>query len=140
MSERKMSNCEQDIRNLLDTFYEILSGRSDEARDWAKFRQLFFHDAHLRVIRPSTQRDIAVTDSVDSYIVRVGAFLQEHDFYEYGSSYRIEVHGDLAQVYSRYEARTSKHTAEPLKRGTNLVQLVCVDSAWEIASMLWQDD
>jgi hypothetical protein len=135
-----MSNCEEDIRDLLDTFYGILSGRTGDARDWAKFRQLFFHDAHLTALRARAQRHSAMTDSVHSYVARVDAFLQEHDFYEYGSSYRIEVHGDIAQVYSQYEARTSKHAAEPLRKGTNLVQLVCFDGAWEIVSMLWKDD
>ncbi|UCE59486.1 MAG: nuclear transport factor 2 family protein [Phycisphaerales bacterium] len=135
-----MSNSEEDIRSLLDTFYRILSGRRDDARDWAKFRQLFIHDAHLTALGAHAQRHITVTDSVDSYIARMDPFLQEQDFYEHGSSYSIGVHGDMAQVCSRYEARISKNATEPRRKGVNLVQLVCVDGVWGIASMLWQDD
>ncbi|QVK17652.1 hypothetical protein KHQ81_12475 [Mycoplasmatota bacterium] len=77
---------------------------------------------------------------VNQYILKVRNFLREHNFYEYGLNYEIKTYKNIANVYSKYEAKKSKEHEEIIKRGVNLIHLLNDGSGWKISNMLWQDE
>lgn len=124
-----------EIKRLIDNFYEIISGKTGEERNWSDFRALFFANAHLIPMKS----DIKEPLDIESYISRLDNFLRTKDFYEYALNYGIEVFGNIAHVYSEYEAKISLKDDKPIKKGINLVQLINIGAQWKIVNMLWQD-
>lgn len=132
---------DKEIKKLIDSFYEIISGKAGQARDWERFKLLFFDNARLIPHKFDQDKNcITIPHDINSYITRLKGFLEKNDFYEYGYKYRIEQYHNIAQVYSTYEAKTSPNASKLLKKGTNLVQLINNGIEWKIINMLWQDD
>ncbi len=127
----------QSITNVINGFYNIISGKATEKRDWACCKKLFTEDANLKIIDKKVN---ALQMDVDTYIIRVGNFLKENDFYEYGLNYKIEIFRNIANVYSEYEAKKSLSDEAIIKRGVNLVHLYDDGNGWKISSMIWQDE
>ena len=132
--------CNFEIEKLIERFYSIISGKKEEDRDWNSFKSLFFTNSHLMSVKYNSNNECITTpQDVESYIIRLEKFLRTNDFYEYGFNYKINVLGNIAYVYSEYEAKTSLECNIPLKTGVNLVQLVKHDNKWKIINMLWED-
>jgi len=133
-------NNEVEIKYLIDKFYDIISGKPEEERNWESFKSLFFTNAHLMSTRFNGNKEcISLPLDIEAYISVLDKFLKTKNFYEYGLNYEISVFGNIAHVYSEYEAKTCLDDNTPIKRGVNLVQLVSDKGEWKIVSMLWQD-
>ncbi|WP_066495773.1 hypothetical protein [Abyssisolibacter fermentans] len=131
----------QCITNIINEFYNVISGKANEKRNWTYFKTLFTEDAKLKPIRINEKKELtALQMDINTYILTVGNFLKEHDFYEYGLNYKIETYKNIANVYSEYEAKKSKEHEQIIKRGVNLIHLYNDGSCWKISSMLWQDE
>lgn len=132
---------ENEIKCIIDKFYEIISGEAGEERKWDEFRTLFLSgDSSLAPMRFNAEKKcITQRFDVESYIARLNSFLINNDFYEYGFNYEIKQLDSIAHVYSEYEAKRKKEDKEIMKQGKCLVQLVHDGQAWKIHSMLWQD-
>jgi len=129
-----------EIKKLIDNFYIIISGKSGEERNWDSFRKLFYSNAHLMSAKFNSGNECTTMPvNVDSYILGLDRFLRVNDFYEYGLNYKINIFGNIAHVYSEYEAKRSLKDNEPIKRGINLVQLIYDEDRWKILNMVWQD-
>lgn len=129
------------IQERIDAFYRIISGRAGQERNWEQFRTLFYPDARLTPNQRNTNNQFcAVAYDVEKYIARLSGFLGQNDFYEVGFIQRVEVYGDIAQVYSTYEARVTETSDEILKTGVCLVQFIYCSEGWKIISMVWEDD
>lgn len=134
-------NNEEKIREVIDTFYDILSGDTGSERNWHDFKKLFFPDARLIPVAFSDSGErVTTTYDVETYIQRLTTLLEKHDFYEYGYNYKIRCHGHIAQIHSLYEAKNNKTDPVPIKRGTNLIHLIFDGSEWKIVNMLWEDN
>ncbi|MFZ5351932.1 MAG: hypothetical protein ACOZCL_04300 [Bacillota bacterium] len=129
-----------EVESIIDKFYEIISGKTGEAREWDMFRALFFTNAVLTPMKYADGECITKVCSLESYIEGLSKFLDKNDFYEYGLNYRIEIYGNIAQVYSEYEAKRTKEDVNIIKSGVNLIQLLNDGKVWKISSMLWQDN
>ena len=57
------------------------------------------------------------------YEANTTPFFAENDFYEVETSRRIDLFGNIAHVWSGYEARRSPDDAQPERRGINSIQL-----------------
>jgi hypothetical protein len=133
-------NNELEIKELIDSFYAIISGKSEEERDWDSFKSLFFSNAHLMSVRFDNYKEvISFPVDVQTYISGLEKFLKTKDFYEHGFNYEIHIFGNIAHVYSEYEAKASLEDITPIRSGVNLVQLINAGDRWRILNMLWQD-
>ncbi|QVK17660.1 hypothetical protein KHQ81_12515 [Mycoplasmatota bacterium] len=131
----------QRITKVINEFYRIISGKSNEKRDWVYFKNLFTKDAIIKPIIINEENEVlSLQIDVNQYILKVNNFLKEHDFYEYGLNYEIKTYKNIANVYSMYEAKKSKEHEEIIKRGVNLIHLFNDGSGWKISNMLWQDE
>jgi hypothetical protein len=132
---------EQQIGAVIDEMYAMISGPAGP-RDWSRQRNCFLPDA--RQIRTSVGEDGRSAMKVmglDDYARDTQPFFDASAFYEVETERRIDVFGNIAQVWSRYEARSSPDEAEPERRGVNSIQLFRhPDEGWRIVAMIWDNE
>jgi hypothetical protein len=131
----------QDIPRLVRAIYECISGPAGAPRDWARFRHLHRPEAlSLRtVVLPdgSTRADVFTQDR---YIADVEPFFAANDFHEIDIGHRIERFGQVAHVWSLYEARPAPDSPVLLKRGANSIQLCHEQGRWWVVSTIWDNE
>jgi hypothetical protein len=77
----------------------------------------------------------------ESYRADTQAFFAANDFFEVEIARRIDVLGNMAHVWSLYEARRAPDDAMPERRGINSIQLYRDEAgAWRIVSMIWDNE
>ena len=78
---------------------------------------------------------------IDEYARDVAGFFAANDFYEVETSRRIDLFGNIAHVWSAYEARTAPDDDTPERRGINSIQLFNhPDMGWRIIHMIWDNE
>jgi hypothetical protein len=136
------------VDHLVTSLYEVISGAAGKPRDWRRFRSLFLPDGRLGVIRPETpatkdapaRRGDAVFLTPDMYVERDDPYFKTHGFFERSIANRVEVFGNLVQVWSTYESRHAEHDSQPFARGINSIQIVKAQGRFWIASVLWDEE
>jgi hypothetical protein len=133
------------IDAIMTTVYEVISGPSDQERDWDRFRTLMHPEARLI---PTGERD-GVTSanvfSVDDYVEVAGRSFRESPifqgkgFYEVEAARRVERYGSIAHVWSTYESRLDPSEA-PFARGINSFQLMWDGERWHVMNILWHQE
>ena len=122
------------IQATVDGIYAVISGPVGAPRDWDKMRALMTQDARLTPIGAEGHR----SHSIDGYIERSEEFLLSQGFFEIETGNRIEIYGNLAQVWSAYEGRTGSADGPVFVTGINSFQLVKTEDGWKVFSILWQ--
>jgi len=132
---------EDAIGALIAAMYASISGPAGP-RDWRVQEALFHPEA--RMIRTEIAADgrarLRIMDR-DAYRENTAPFFAAHPFYEVEIDRRTDIFGDIAQVWSAYEARTDPLDPAPERRGVNTIQLARdAEGAWCIVSMLWDNE
>ena len=79
--------------------------------------------------------------SLDEYARDTERFFEASDFFEIETARRIDVFGNIAHVWSQYEARRSPEERMPERRGINSIQLFRdPDLGWRIIHMIWDNE
>ena len=129
------------IGAVIDEMYAMISGPAGP-RDWSRQRAVFHPDS--RQMR--TGVDAAGTPwikimSQAEYEADVTPFFMANPFFEVEIARRIDVLGNMAHVWSLYEARTAPDDAKAERRGINSIQLYKdADRGWRIMSMIWDNE
>lgn len=136
-----MSREHPHIEEVINAFYRLISGSQTDTRDWEALCELFANGAAvLSYTRSANTEEASQALPIGTYIERLRGSLNGRSFFERGLDYRITIHGDIAQVCSRYEAAENAEWDPITKTGTNLIHLVRQGSAWRIAGMVYQND
>lgn len=131
----------QQIETLVQAVYACISGAAGAPRDWDRFRALHRPDARsLRTVIDADGRPRAESFGVEDYIANVTPFFAANAFFEIETASRIERFGQIAHVWSRYEARPAPDSPTLLKRGANSLQLFNDDRRWWIVSTIWDNE
>jgi hypothetical protein len=136
------------IDAILRTIYETISGPAGP-RDWAKERTLFAAGAIL--VPPATPpvdlgsaahspRRIPNVMDLEEWIASRSPFFESTDFFEEEVARRTFHFGNVAHVFSVYEARRRSGDPEVLWRGINSVQLSHDGERWWIVSIAWDNE
>ena len=129
------------IGAVVDEMYAMISGPKGP-RDWSRQANCFHPDA--RQIRTSIDPDGRATFrsmGLDDYARDTTPFFAANDFFEIEIGRRIDVLGNIAHVWSAYEARTALDDAAPERRGVNSIQLFKdSDLGWRIMAMIWDNE
>ncbi|MCC6907712.1 MAG: nuclear transport factor 2 family protein [Phycisphaerales bacterium] len=126
------------VEVLVNTAFETISGGRGEARDWDKYRDLFFPDARLYSAQVMGDTAVVGGMTVDEFIAREQKYLEGSGYFEKPISLKIEEFGHIAQVRSVYESRRRAEDEAPYTRGVYSIQLVESGGRWWILNMLWQ--
>ncbi|MBO9697661.1 MAG: hypothetical protein J7499_15820 [Sphingopyxis sp.] len=132
---------EQAIGAVIDEMYAMISGPKGP-RDWSRQANCFHPDA--RQIRTWIGEDGRATFrnmSLDDYARDTTPFFAGNDFFEIETGRRIDILGNIAHVWSAYEARASLEDALPERRGINSIQLFRDPAdGWRIMTMIWDNE
>jgi hypothetical protein len=132
---------EEAIGNVIDEMYAMISGPAGP-RDWSRQKNCFLAEARqVRTWVDEQGRPQMRTMGLDDYSTDTTPFFDANDFYEIETARRIDVFGNMAHVWSNYEARTSLEDEQPERRGINSIQLFRhPDDGWRIVSMIWDNE
>jgi len=125
----------------IDEMYAMISGPKGP-RDWSRQANCFHPEARqIRTWLDAQGRPAMKLMGLDDYARDTAPWFAEHDFHEIELARRIDLFGNIAQVWSAYEARTSLDDAVPERRGINAIQLFKdPDLGWRIVSMIWDNE
>ena len=129
------------IGAVVDEMYAMISGPKGP-RDWSRQANCFHPDAgQIRTWVDGEGRAACKIMGLDDYARDTTPFFAERDFYEVETARRIDLFGNVAHVWSAYEARTALGDAEPERRGINSIQLFRDPAlGWRIVAMLWDNE
>jgi len=131
----------KDIDTLIKALYDSICGPPGKERKWDQMRPLFFDRAHM--IRTDVLENgspHAVVRDVEEYIESTKGFFDQQGFYEWEVARRTDIFGNVAHVFSTYEARFNPDDPKPFKRGINSIQLFHDGQRWWIINMLWDNE
>ncbi|HEY4070986.1 MAG TPA: hypothetical protein VGM04_05455 [Sphingomicrobium sp.] len=125
----------------VDEMYAMISGPAGP-RDWSRQAKCFLPEARqVQTWVDDQGRAAKKSMGLDEYSTDTQPFFDTNDFYEIETARRIDVFGNVAHVWSSYEARRSPNAAEPERRGINSIQLFNdPDRGWRIIHMIWDNE
>ena len=132
---------EQAIGAVIDEMYAMISGPAGP-RDWSRQANCFHADARqIRTWVDEDGRPAMKMMSLDDYARDTTPFFEANSFHEVETDRRIDLFGNIAHVWSRYEARRSPDDADVERRGINSIQLFRdPQHGWRIVSMIWDNE
>ena len=132
---------EDAIGAVIDEMYAMISGPAGP-RDWSRQAYCFLPEARqIRTWVDEQGRPAMKAMSLDDYARDTTPFFETNAFYEIETDRRIDLFGNMAHVWSNYEARTSPDDGEPERRGINSIQLCRgPDGLWSILHMIWDNE
>ena len=132
---------EQTIGAVIDEMYAMISGPKGP-RDWSRQANCFLAEARqIRTAVDEQGRPVMTAMTLDEYARNTTPFFAANDFFEIETSRRIDLFGNIAHVWSGYEARASLNDAEPERRGINSIQLFRhPEHGWRIVHMIWDNE
>ena len=132
---------EQAIGAVLDEMYAMISGPKGP-RDWSRQDNCFIPEARQISTWVDDDGQPAMRMmGLEDYARDTTPFFATNDFYEIETSRRIDLFGNIAHVWSGYEARQSLDDAEPERRGFNSIQLFRhPEHGWRIVAMIWDNE
>ena len=120
--------------------YAMVSGPAGP-RDWSRQPQVFHPDARqMRTGVDAAGAPWIKIMSPDAYATDTAGFFAAEPFFEVEIARRMDVMGNMAHVWSLYEARRAPHDATPERRGINSIQLYNDGDGWRIISMIWDNE
>jgi hypothetical protein len=132
---------EEQIGAAIDEMYAMISGPAGP-RDWSRQANCFLPQARqVRTWVDEAGRAQKKSMSLDEYSRDTTPFFEANAFYEIETDRRIDRFGNMAHVWSHYEARRSPDDEEPERRGINSIQLFHdPDLGWRIIHMIWDNE
>ncbi len=129
------------IGAVIDEMYAMISGPAGP-RDWSRQANCFLPEARqVRTGVDEQGRPAMRSMSLDEYARDTTPFFAANDFYEVETGRRIDCFGNIAHVWSHYEARSAPGDAEPERRGINSIQLFRhAELGWRIVHMIWDNE
>jgi len=125
----------------VDAMYAMISGPRGP-RDWSRQADCFHPDARqIRTWVDAEGRPQCLIMGLDDYGRDTTPFFAGNDFFEVETGRRIDLFGNIAHVWSAYEARTAPGDAAPERRGINSIQLFRdAERGWRIMAMIWDNE
>lgn len=132
---------EEAIGAAIDEMYAMISGPAGP-RDWSRQEKCFLPEARqVRTWVDEQGRAVKKSMGLQEYSRDTQPFFDANDFFEVETSRRIDMFGNIAHVWSAYEARRSPDDATPERRGINSIQLFKdPDRGWRIIHMIWDNE
>jgi len=124
---------------IVKAVYEVISGPAGAPRDWDRMRSLFAPDGRMMAVGQRPDGSYAMRQMTpDDYIARNTRNFATMGFYESELARSTETFGQVAHVFSTYEARHAPSDAKPFMRGINSIQLVNDGKRWYVLSLVWR--
>ncbi|WP_211223677.1 hypothetical protein [Massilia niastensis] len=127
------------IDAIVGALYQVISGAAGAPRDWDRMRSLFTPEGRMMALGARPDGGIVMRPmSVDDYIARNSRNFATMGFFETELARTTDSFGQIAHVFSTYEARHAPGDATPFMRGINTIQLVHDGKRWYVLSLAWR--
>jgi hypothetical protein len=125
----------------VDEMYAMISGPAGP-RDWSRQANCFHPQARqIRTFIGEDGKAAFTAMGLADYAENTTPYFAANPFYEVEIGRRIDLFGNIAHVWSAYEARTSLDDAKPERRGINSIQLFKDPACgWRIIAMIWDNE
>jgi hypothetical protein len=132
---------EDAIGAVVEEMYAMISGPAGP-RDWSRQDNCFLPEARqVRTWIDEQGKPQMKGMSLEDYERDTTPFFMANDFHEVETSRRTELFGNIAHVWSGYEARRAPDDTEPERRGINSIQLFRhPELGWRIIHMIWDNE
>ena len=110
------------IDEVIDTLYDCISGPPG-GQDWERDREIYHPRCILVRTRIENGEPVAYPFSFDEFVAATIPLLEGKSFYEIEIGRKTEVFGQIANVYSTYEARETPDHPEIQFSGVNMIHL-----------------
>ena len=135
------------INEVLDTLYECISGPPG-GQDWERDREIYHPRCVLVRTRIENGKPVAYPFSFDEFVEATIPLLEDKSFYEIEIGRKVDVFGQVAHVYSSYEARETPDHPVIQFRGVNMIHLWNDDRGedgkpsgrWWIMGIIWDNE
>ena len=129
------------IGAVVDEMYAMISGPAGP-RDWSRQAAVFHPDS--RQIRTWIGEDgrpaLKMMDQAQ-YAADTTPFFAANPFYEVEIGRRVDLFGNIAHVWSAYEACRAPDDTVAERRGVNSIQLFRDgEGRWRIVAMIWDNE
>ena len=129
-----------DIGAVVDEMYAMISGPAGP-RDWSRQPAVFHPDSRQIRTWIENGKPVMKMMSRDQYAADTTPYFAANDFFEVEIARKITVFGNMAHVWSAYEARRAPDDTTPERRGINSIQLFRDEHGhWSIISMIWDNE
>jgi hypothetical protein len=127
---------------IMKAVYESISGDAGKARDWNRFRSLFYKGARLIPTGKNAKTGVTGANlfTPDEYITQAESYFAKEGFYETEMARHVDIYGNIAQVFSTYESRHAPTDKTPFMRGINSFQLLNDGTRWWVVTIYWQHE
>lgn len=129
----------QSIATLMHAFYATISGPPG-AQDWARAAELFHPGAQMVRTRIEAGAPVAFVFDHAGYVASTSQLLAGRPFYEIEIAREVARFGQIAQVFSTYEAREAPDAGALIFRGVNMLHLWHDGSRWWIMAVIWDNE
>ena len=132
---------QEQIGSVIDEMYAMISGPAGP-RDWSHQANCFLPEARqVRTWVDEQGRPQKLGMTLAEYEANTTPFFASNDFFEIETGRRIDVFGNMAHVWSNYEARRTPDEDPPERRGINSIQLFRdPELGWRIIHMIWDNE
>lgn len=130
------------IDGIVKALYSVISGDAGVKRDWNRFRSLYYPSAKMVPTgkNPNTGKAGGRFMTPEDYIERSGPILERDGFHEVEIARRVEQFGNIAHVFTTYQAKRKATDEKPFMRGINSVQLINDGTRWWILNIAWSQE
>ncbi|MDZ7588429.1 MAG: hypothetical protein U5J78_04560 [Parasphingorhabdus sp.] len=131
------------IDEVLATLYDCISGPPG-GQDWERDREIYHPSCVLVRTRIEDGTPVAYTFSYDEFVAATIPILAGRSFYEIETARKTQIFGQIAHVFSNYEARETPDHPEIQFRGVNMIHLwndgAECSGRWWIMGIIWDNE
>lgn len=126
------------LNSTIASYYNVLSAGKEGERDWALYKHLFHYKAKLipTSIVNDTLFDAKYLEP-QNYIDSSSEWLTKNGFIIKEINRETQRFGNMAHVFSTYEAKHSQTDEIPFLRGINSFQMLYDGKRWWIVNLYW---
>ena len=119
--------------------YFAISGPPGQVLNLDRFRSLFLPQAQLVSVSVKGGQGVARSMTLQEFTDMVSARIGKDGHIEHEIEQRVEVYGNMANVWSSYESRKTPDDPQ-VTRGINSIQLMNDGKRWWISGAQWQHE
>lgn len=130
----------QSIDGLVRAFYEVVSVKPNEARQWDRDRTLYVPWVRFiaNSLTPEGKPQINIWNH--QQFVESMEPLMKNGFKEWEISRKTRIYGNIAHIDSAYEGEYTENNKTEKFRGVNSLEAYFDGSRWWISSVMWMSE